>query len=258
MYEINECPRIKVIGLGSTGENIVKEILINIPSLDYIILDEDINKIDKEKEYEINDFFSDTSVMFIIGFINESTCDVLNMIVDIGYIDTFMIAMLTLDSRNKDAKLLNGIIPNTIIVESYASIEIYKVIINLLISTYFSSNISRYSPMLTTNIDDLKLLFSSGNKYSIGYGRGIGYDRARNAVLMAINNKMNMDKENIFEYKMIMFLFNLPTNIAFFEIEDSIEMFKEKYNYKNDISFKCIFDTMLPLDELEVSIIMCK
>jgi hypothetical protein len=253
MFDLNEYPKVKIIALGTKGKDIVTEILVDIPSLNCLIIEDDSNVIDEEKEYKLNDFLSDTNVLFVVGSINDNTAHILNMLEDFVYIDIFPLVMLIADSKNNNIESLKSIIPNTIIVENYESIVIYKSLINILISTCSLSKVSRYSTLIDTNIYEFKNAISCGKKHHIGYGVGIGVERARDSVLMATNNLIS--KINISEVKSILFLFNVPENFALFEVEDSIKMFIEKYNYTNDYLYMCVYDNQMQRDELEVTII---
>lgn len=174
MLESSEYPKAKIIGLGEMGKSIIDKVLEDISYLNYLIIDDNLNEIDKDKKYEINDFLSNTDVIFVVGLINDNTNYILNLIADIVYIDIFPIVMLTTNSKNNDIEELKNIIPNTFVVENYASIEIYKAVSHILYSAdCFPSYASRYGAIIDSNINDIKSILSDGNNHNIGFGSGI-------------------------------------------------------------------------------------
>ena len=244
--------KTKIIGLGEMGKNIIDEILKYIPYMNSLIID-DLKEIDKDKEYEINDFLSNTDVVFVVGLINYNTDYILNLIADIVYIDIFPIVILTAKSSDADVEILRNIIPNTFIIKNYAFLEIYKILINLLISTSSQSPTSRYEVLIDTSIADIKNILSYGKTFHIGFGSNIGIDGTRDLVSRTM---LNLNKDiNISEIKSILFLFRLSKHIGLFEVEESIEIFKEKFNYANDTLFLCITDEQMMKNESEVILI---
>lgn len=241
--------KAKILGIGKLGKDIIDELSVDIKLANYLYID-DSEIITIDKQNEITNFISDSGVVIVAGSINNES-NVIHLLHCIkSNIDKIVLPIVILENKtdNQYHELLKNTLPNTILVEELDLIKIYKSIINILISTCFPSQISRYSAMTHANVFDLKDILSDGNN-NIVFGSGIGVDRAKDSILMAINNI------DVLEVKMVLFLFNLSTNSTLNEVEDAIEMFRKKYNYANDIAFMCIIDEQMPTDELELTII---
>lgn len=247
--EDNKYIKAKILGVGKLGKDIIDKLAVDINLVDCLYID-DSEIITIDKQNEITNFISDSDVVIVTGSINNES-NVIHLLHCIkSNIDKMVLPIVILENKvdNQYHELLKNIVPNTMLVEEFEINKIYKAIINILISTCFPSQISRYSGMIHTNIFDLRDILSDGNT-NIVFGSGIGIDRAKDSILMAINNI------EVLEVKMILFLFNLSTNSTLNEVEDAIEMFRKKYNYANDIAFMCIMDEQMPTDELELTII---
>lgn len=249
--------KVRIFGVGKLGKDIIDKLAIDIKLVDYLYInDSEIITIDKQSE--IADFISDSDVVIIAGSVTNEY-NVIHFLHCIkSNIDKIILPIVILENKtdNQYHKLLKNIMPNTILIEGFDANKINKAITNILISTCFPSEISRYGALIHTDAFDLKYILSDGNTHNIEFGFGIGVNRAKDSVLMAINNLSN--NINILEVKMLLFLFNLPTNATLNEVEDAIEMFRKEHNYANDISFMCVLDEKMPIDELELTVITTK
>ncbi len=252
MLESSEYPRAKIIGLGKKGKNIIDEIRVDINLPEYLLID-DTETINVDKEHGIAEFVNDSDVIIITGLVTEITnvIHLLSLVNSNLNKDALLFIVLNANSENK--KTLIDIIPNGVFVESYSSIIIYRIIINILITAIFSCTTPRYSSLISVYPFDIKLALSSGNTHNVGFGIGIGLNRTKDSILMAINDLLS--KVDIVKVKSIMFLFNLSTNATLFEVEDSINMFFKKYNYTNDILSMCVLDEQMAKNESQVIII---
>ena len=219
MLESSEYSKAKIIGLGEKGKNVIDEILIDIKSLDYILIN-DIETISIDKENEIADFLIGSDVVIVTGVVTETSnvIHLLNCIDSIINENILPVIILGINS-DKEKSLLN-IISNTIFIGNYSSIIIYRTLINILISTCFPSWVSRYGAMIDASINDIKSILSYGNIHHIGFGSGIGTDGTRESILIAITNLQ--DDIDISKVKGILFLFRISKQISIFEIENAI------------------------------------
>ena len=252
MLESSEYLRAKIIGLGEKGKNIIDEIRVDINLPEYLLID-DTEIINVNKENEITDFINDSDVIIITGLVTEisNVIHLLSLINSNLNKDALLFIVLGIDSENK--KTLTDIVPNGVFVENYSSIIIYRTLINILITAIFSSTTPRYGSLICVHPFDIKLALSRGNTHNVGFGIGIGLNRVKDSISMAINDLLS--KVDIVKVKSVMFLFNLSTNATLFEVEDSINMFFKKYNYTNDILSMCVLDEQMAKNESQVIII---